>query len=49
MFSARIDKQDDDDQMLDENKLFNFVKINRNLAESDIDNFDVRSQLEQQI
>ena len=48
-FSARFDKQDEDNQVLDETDLFNNLGINHNLAESDLDKIDVRSALENQI
>ena len=46
VFSARFDKQD---EVLDETELFNNLKINHNLTESDLDKIDVRSPLEHQI
>ena len=49
MFSARFDKQDEDGQILDEIEFFCYLKFHRNVTVSDFDNFDVRSQLEQQI
>ena len=49
VFSARFDKQDKDNQLLDETELFVHLNINHNLTQSDIDNFDIRSQLEHQI
>ena len=48
-FSARFDKQDEDNQILDETELFKKSKINYNLKETDLDNLDVRSPLEHQI
>ena len=49
VFSARFDKQDEDDQMLDEIDLFINLKINHNLTESDIDETDGKSQFEYEI
>ena len=49
VFSARFDKQDEDIQILDEIELFNNLNINHNLTQTDIDNIDVKSPLEQQI
>ena len=50
MFSARFDKQDEDDQVLDEVEIYNSLNSKRKLieSESDIDNIDYRSQLERQ-
>ena len=49
VFSARLDKQDENNQVLDETELFINININHNLTESDLDNFDVKSPLERQI
>ena len=49
VFSARFDKQDEDNQLLDETELFINLNINHNLSESDLDKNDVRSPLEHQI
>ena len=49
IFSARFDKQDEDGQMLDQIELFINLKINQNLTEFDIGNFDIESSLENQI
>ena len=49
MFSTRFDKQDEDDQVLDELAICIILNIIRILTESETDNFDVRSPLEQQI
>ena len=46
VFSARFDKQDEDNQILDETELFINLNINHNLTQSDIDNIDVESPLE---
>ena len=40
IFSARFDKQDEDNQVLDETELFINLNINHNLTESDLDKFD---------
>ena len=48
MFSARFDKQDEDNQVLGEAELFDNIDINHNLTQTDIDNFDVESALEHQ-
>ena len=47
--SAKPDKQDENDQLLDETELFNILKINHNLTESDLDKIDIISPLEPQI
>ena len=49
VFSATIDKQDEDNQVLDETELFINLKIKHSLTESDLDEIDVRSSLEHQI
>ena len=49
VFSARIDKQDEDNQVLDETELYINLNINHNLTEKDVNNIDVKSPLEQQI
>ena len=49
VFSARFDKQDEDDQVLDDTELFIILIINDNLTQIDIDNIDVKSPLEYQI
>ena len=49
MFSARFDKQDEEEQVLDEIDLYINLNINRNIGESGIDNIDLRSQLDEQI
>ena len=49
VFSARFDKQDEDDQVLDEIELFFNLNFNHNLTQTDIDNIDVKSPLEHQI
>ena len=48
LFSASFYKINEDDQK-NEIELYINLKINHNLTESDIDNIDVRSQLEHQI
>ena len=49
VFSARFDKQDEEDQLLDETELFINLNNNHNLTQTDIDNIDVVSSLEHQI
>ena len=49
MFSARFDKQDEEEQVLDEIDLYINLNTNRNIGESGIDNIDLRSQLDEQI
>ena len=48
VFSARFDKQDKNNEVLDETELFNNLNINHNLTESDLDKIDIKSPLEQQ-
>ena len=48
-FSARFDKQVEDNQVLDEIELSINLKINHNLTETDIDIIDIKSPLEQQL
>ena len=49
VFSARFDKQDEDNHLLDETELFNNLNIIHNLTESDLDKIDFKSPLEHQI
>ena len=49
VFTAKIDKQDEDNEVLVETELFNNLNKNQNLTESDIENIDIKSPLEQQI
>ena len=49
VFSARFDKQNEDNQVLYETELFINLNINHNLPESDLDKIDVISPLEHQI
>ena len=49
LFSARFYKNNEEDQRNDEIELFINLNINNNLTESDIDNIDLKSQLEHQI
>ena len=49
VFSARFDKQNEDNQILDETELVTNLKIIHSLTESDVDKIDVRSPLEHQI
>ena len=48
VFSARFDKQDEDSQLLDETEIFINLNINHNLTETDFNNIDVISPLENQ-
>ena len=49
VFSARFDKQNEDNQVLDETELFINLIINHILTESDLDKIDITSPLERQI
>ena len=49
LFSASFYKVNEEDQRDSEIELYINLKSNKNLTESDIDNIDVRSQLEHQI
>ena len=49
VFSARFDKQDEDNQLLDETELFIKLNINQNLTQRDLDKINIRSPLEHQI
>ena len=49
IFSARFDKQDEDNQVVDERELFINLNINHNFTESDLDNIDNKSPIEHQI
>ena len=49
VYSATFDKQNEDDEVLDQNELYLNLDNNRILTESDIDNIDIRSQLEPKI
>ena len=48
-FSARFEKQDEDNQILDKTELIINLNINHNLTESDLDKIDIKSSLEHQI
>ena len=48
VFTASFDEQDEDSQVLDETELFNYLKINHKLTETDLDKIDVKSPLEHQ-
>ena len=48
-FSARFDKQDEDDQVLDETEFDNISKIIQSLTQSEIDFTDTRSQIDRRI
>ena len=49
VFSARFDKQNEDNQVLDETELFINLNINHNLIQTHFHNIDVTSPLEHQI
>ena len=49
VFSARFDKQNEDGQLLDETELFINLNINHNLTETEINNNNVVSPLENQL
>ena len=49
VFSARFDKQDEDNQILDETEIFINLNMNHKLTQTDIDNIDVKPPLEIQI
>ena len=49
LFSASFYKINEEDQRYNENELYINLIINHNLTESDIDNIDVRSQIDHQI
>ena len=49
IFSARFDKQDEDNHFLDETELFNNFDFNRNLTQIYLDDIDVSSPLEHKL
>ena len=49
VFSARFDKQDENDQVLDETELFINLNINHKSTQTDIDKIDIISPLEHRI
>ena len=49
VFSARVDRQDEDNEVVDETESFIILNINHNLTQTDIDNIDVTSPIEHQI
>ena len=49
VFSARFDKQGEDNQVLAEADLFINLNINHNSTETDLDNIDIRAPLEHQV
>ena len=49
VFSARFDKQNEDNQILDETELFINLSNNHNLTQTDIANIDIVSSLDHQI
>ena len=49
VFSARFDKQNEDNQRSDETELYINQNVNHNLTKTDLDNINVRFALEEQI
>ena len=49
MFSARFDKQDENNQVLDETELFINLNIKHNVAKSDLGKINIKYPLEHQI
>ena len=49
LFSASLSKIKEEDQRIDEIELYITLNFNHNLTETDIDNIDIKSQLEHQI
>ena len=49
VFSARFDKQNEDDQVIDETEFFINLNTNHNLTQSDLYKIDFKSPLEHQI
>ena len=49
LFSASFYKISEEDQRGDETELFINLNINHNLTETDVNNIDIKSQLEDQI
>ena len=49
MFSARFDKQVEDNEVLVKVELSYKLNMNQSLTESEVDNIDVKAELEQQI
>ena len=49
VFSAKFDKQDEDNQVSDKTELFINFNISHNLTESDLDKIDIKSPLEHQL
>ena len=49
VFSARFDKQNEDNQVIDETELFFNLRSNHNLTQTEVDNIDVESSFEYQI
>ena len=48
VFSAKFDKQDENDQLLDETDLFIILFVNHNRTESDFDNIAIKTPLQHQ-
>ena len=49
IFSARFDKQNEDNQVSDETKIFDNLNANNNLTDTDLDNIDTESPLKHQV
>ena len=49
VFSAKFDKQDQDEKMLDETELYINLNVNHDFTETDLDNLNVRFSSEEQI
>ena len=49
VFPGKIDEQDEDNQVFDENALYIILNYNQNLTESNIDNIDIEPPLEHRI
>ena len=49
VLSARFEKQDEDNRVLEETELFINININHNLTESDLDKIDIKSPVEHQV
>ena len=49
VFSARFDKQDENNQVLDETEILPNLNYNHNLTETDVNRTDIKSPLEHQI
>ena len=49
IFSASFYKINEEDQRSDETEISNNLNMNHNLTEADLNNFDIKSQIEHQI